>query len=92
MSVSNSKNDSFNQNLSTCDKALNLTKCIMDKNIESFILSSTNSKKILSQELIQDLWSGYGQITRVTTDSKSVILKKIIPISINPYYFIRSKA
>jgi hypothetical protein len=49
----------------------------MDKNIESIILSCTNSKSLLSEELIQNLWSGYGKLLRVKTDKKSVIIKKI---------------
>ena len=49
----------------------------MDKNIESILLSLTNSEKILNLELIQKLWSGYGSLTRVTLDNNSVIAKLI---------------
>jgi hypothetical protein len=49
----------------------------MNKMIESILLSLTKSEKILNEELIQNLWSGYGQLTRVTLDNKSVIIKLI---------------
>jgi thiamine kinase-like enzyme len=49
----------------------------MDKNIELILLSFTSSKRVISIELIQKLWSGYGELLRVTTDNKSVIIKKI---------------
>lgn len=45
--------------------------------MEKLILSATNSSQILKRELIQELWSGYGSLERVTTDKKSVILKLI---------------
>jgi hypothetical protein len=49
----------------------------MDKNIESILILATKSKRIVSEQLIQNLWSNYGEILRVTTDKKSVIVKKI---------------
>jgi len=49
----------------------------MDDHIKNIILSLTESKQILNEELIQNLWSGYGQLKRVTLDKKSIILKLI---------------
>jgi len=49
----------------------------MNKEIESALLSLTNSKKIVKIELIQSLWSGYGQLNRVELDNKSVVVKHI---------------
>ncbi len=49
----------------------------MEKNIQSEVLKLTGCQKILKQELIQNLWSGYGTVQRLTLDDRSVILKLI---------------
>lgn len=49
----------------------------MDTQIEKIILEATGSSRIVNTELIQNLWSGYGQLNRVVTDRSSVILKFI---------------
>jgi thiamine kinase-like enzyme len=49
----------------------------MNKQLEKVLLSHTNSSHILNIELIQELWSGYGQLSRVNLDQGSVILKLI---------------
>ena len=50
--------------------------------IRAFILQSTNARKLLSTDLLQSLWSGYGKIVRchlVGTDFPSLILKWVRP-------------
>ena len=49
----------------------------MNKQISDIIKSKTHSSSIISKTLIQELWSGYGQISRVQLDKTSVILKLI---------------
>lgn len=49
----------------------------MDENIKELVLKTTNSHKINDIEIIQNLWSGYGQLCRVKTESHSVIVKLI---------------
>jgi hypothetical protein len=49
----------------------------MDKNIESILILATNSKRILREELIQNLWSDYGELLRVELNNNSVIIKQI---------------
>ncbi|MGK0367830.1 MAG: hypothetical protein ACI9QD_000969 [Thermoproteota archaeon] len=49
----------------------------MNKLIEDMLLNVTKSECIQSNVLIQELWSGYGQLTRIKLDKKSVILKLI---------------
>lgn len=45
--------------------------------MDELLLSLTNSTKILDTELIQELWSGYGSLNRITTDKISIIQKLI---------------
>lgn len=45
--------------------------------LDEIILDSTYSKQIISKEIIQELWSGYGTLERVRTDKTSVIVKNI---------------
>ncbi|QCK14481.1 phosphotransferase [Mangrovivirga cuniculi] len=52
----------------------------IDQHIKEFILSNTDASAISKIEEIQELWSGYGQILRITlpdSEPKSVILKLI---------------
>lgn len=52
----------------------------MNKNFESIITSSTAATSIIKEEIIQELWSGYGEIKRVELaggDIKSVIVKHV---------------
>jgi hypothetical protein len=49
----------------------------MNKKIEKLILSKTQSSKIVRTELIQELWSGYGHLSRIHLDKSCVILKLI---------------
>ncbi|MFN8577620.1 MAG: choline kinase [Candidatus Sericytochromatia bacterium] len=56
-------------------------------NLEDFILSSTNSKEILSFNKIQSLWSDYGEILKVNVKGNipfTLIIKNIVlPQNIN---------
>lgn len=47
------------------------------KTIEAAILEAFGASEIYKKELIQELWSGYGELSRVYTDNGSVILKLI---------------
>ena len=52
----------------------------MDKHIENIILNHTKAESINSTELVQTLWSGYGEIRRCFLSNshyKSVIIKHI---------------
>lgn len=49
----------------------------MNEALTSIVLKHANAREILGRELIQELWSGYGELTRITTDKGSVILKLI---------------
>lgn len=49
----------------------------MDKKFISLILEQTESTEIVKTQLIQQLWSGYGELTRIVTDKCSVIMKHI---------------
>ena len=49
----------------------------MDKNLKEFILKSTNSYSIKDISIIDSVWGGYGDISRVTLDDKVVIIKRI---------------
>ncbi len=52
----------------------------MQANFHEVILSSTGARAILSQEQIQDLWSGYGKILRLDLEGAelpSIIIKQI---------------
>ncbi len=49
----------------------------MDKKLERIILNTTNSTQIIEEDLLQKLWSGYGELSRVKTDKTSVIVKRI---------------
>jgi hypothetical protein len=49
----------------------------MNSKIQEILKIQTNSTKIRNIELIQTLWSGYGELSRVTLDNKSVIIKLI---------------
>jgi hypothetical protein len=49
----------------------------MDKNVELALISAVKAKQVLNQELIQNLWSGYGKLMRITLDNKLVIVKQI---------------
>lgn len=53
---------------------------IMNKHFQDFVLETMGAKAITSQEVIQSLWSGYGQIVRVGLAGatlKSVVVKYI---------------
>ncbi|MEC7716964.1 MAG: choline kinase, partial [Planctomycetota bacterium] len=52
----------------------------LDSNLTSFVLRSTGAKTVSASEVVQSLWSGYGQIVRchlTESVSPSVILKHI---------------
>lgn len=49
----------------------------MNKKIETLILEKLAAKEIQSLELIQELWSGYGELSRLHTERGSFILKLI---------------
>jgi len=49
----------------------------MDDFLKALILEKAQASQILKIELIQELWSGYGQLSRLTLNNKSVILKLI---------------
>lgn len=52
----------------------------LDSNLTSFVLRSTGAKTVSACEVVQSLWSGYGQIVRchlTESMSPSVILKHI---------------
>ncbi|MFT6633593.1 MAG: serine/threonine protein kinase [Bacteriovoracaceae bacterium] len=49
----------------------------MNKNFQALLFSLTDSNEVLNEELIQELWSGYGQLTRVTLNNQSIIIKLI---------------
>ncbi|WP_018126237.1 oxidoreductase family protein [Balneola vulgaris] len=52
----------------------------MDEQLNSIILNATGAKAILQQEIIQELWSGYGKILRVGlkgATSNSVVVKHV---------------
>ncbi|HHJ80392.1 MAG TPA: DUF1679 domain-containing protein [Candidatus Tenderia electrophaga] len=53
----------------------------MNKQIRDFVLEVTGASAISSQQVIQTLWSGYGEIVRtelVDSELKSVVLKYIV--------------
>lgn len=47
------------------------------KEIEKILCEVTGSSKVKGMDLIQELWSGYGELNRVYVDDSSVILKLI---------------
>jgi hypothetical protein len=52
----------------------------MDLSVEQFVLNQTGASRILGVELIQELWSGFGQILKVKLEGAevlSIIVKKI---------------
>ncbi len=49
----------------------------MNDQIKNIILEKTNSTSILKTEVIQKLWSGYGELSRIKLDHTSIILKHI---------------
>jgi len=49
----------------------------MNPSLEKIILDTRQARHILDVELIQNLWSGYGELTRVITDNGSLIAKII---------------
>lgn len=52
----------------------------MNKHFQDFVLNCTGAIALTSQEVIQTLWSGYGEIVRVSlagSDLNSVVLKYI---------------
>jgi fructose-1,6-bisphosphatase/inositol monophosphatase family enzyme len=52
----------------------------MDQALKDFVVSSTKASNIMNVEVIQPLWSGYGELCRVTlsgTNFKTVIVKHI---------------
>ena len=49
----------------------------MNQALEALILDKLQATKILDISLIQNLWSGYGELSRVTTNKGSVIAKFI---------------
>ncbi len=53
----------------------------MNKHFQDFVLNTTGATAITSQQVIQTLWSGYGEVVRVElvgSDLKSVVLKYIV--------------
>ena len=53
---------------------------MLSKDTQKFVLQKTNASQITSVECLQELWSGYGKILRVSLDSKeceSIILKLV---------------
>lgn len=56
----------------------------MNQQLSKLILSTTHARQIISQEVIQSLWSGYGEILKIQLqggDHESVIVKHITPPS-----------
>jgi hypothetical protein len=49
----------------------------MNEKLKKSILSITNSDTILDVQLIQNLWSGYGELNRIILNNNSVIVKLI---------------
>lgn len=49
----------------------------MNIELENIILDRLNSDRIVACELIQKLWSGYGELLRVKTEQRAVIVKLI---------------
>jgi len=52
----------------------------MNEYFRSVILQSTGASSLVEKEMVQELWSGYGKITRVALDKsshKSVVIKHI---------------
>ena len=52
----------------------------MNEDLKHVILKATGAKAINDQQLIQELWSGYGKILRVTLkgdSSESVVVKHV---------------
>lgn len=49
----------------------------MNKQITDIIISKTHSSKILKTKMIQELWAGYGEISRIYLDEVTIILKLI---------------
>jgi thiamine kinase-like enzyme len=60
----------------------------MNKHFKSFILDKTGATDISSLETIQDLWSGYGKIIRITLEnySKKSIVVKHVQLPNNKYH------
>ncbi|NOY73839.1 MAG: choline kinase, partial [Gammaproteobacteria bacterium] len=53
----------------------------MNKHFQNFVLKTTGATAIRSQEVIQTLWSGYGEIVRVEligSNLNSVVVKYIV--------------
>lgn len=53
----------------------------MNKHFQDFVLNTTGATAITSQQVIQTLWSGYGEVVRVELagfDLKSAVLKYIV--------------
>lgn len=53
-------------------------------NIEKVILSITNATRISSKEVIQELWSGYGEIIRYRLEGSSVSSLVVKHINLSP--------
>lgn len=52
----------------------------MNEHLKSIILQSTGATSILEQEIIQELWSGYGKIFRIgleNSKTKSIVVKHV---------------
>lgn len=49
----------------------------MDEIIRENLIKFTNSSQIIKVELLQHLWSNYGELSRVFLDNKTIILKHI---------------
>lgn len=58
-------------------RLLIIAKKSMIEALEKIILDITQATRVVDRELIQNLWSGYGELTRVSTDTNSVIAKII---------------
>jgi len=49
----------------------------MNSELELIILNILQASRVTKTELIQQLWSGYGELSRIQTDKQSIILKLI---------------
>jgi thiamine kinase-like enzyme len=49
----------------------------MNKKLQDILLREAHASKIVKVELIQELWSGYGQLNRVYFDQTNLIIKLI---------------
>ena len=53
---------------------------MLNENFKHSILKATSATEVYEKEVIQNLWSGYGQILRLATNSKdfqSIVVKYV---------------